>query len=85
MDGGARSIFLQEENTWPLRKVWIFLDNYRVRNATQHLSCGQPVLGQLIVSVFRYPNIASMYQCTDFLREIAQAAFSISASIIFKA
>jgi hypothetical protein len=35
--------------------------------------------------VFRYTNIASIHQCTDFLGEIAQAAFSISAGMIFKA
>jgi hypothetical protein len=85
MNGCARSILLQEEDAWSLWIVQVFLDNHRVLKATEHLSCGQPVLGQLIVSVFRYSNIASAYQSTHSLDELAQSSSSTSANMIFKA
>jgi hypothetical protein len=80
-----RSILLQQEDAWSLWIVQVFLDNHCVLKATERLSYGQPVLGQLIVSVLRYPNIASVYQSTHSREELAQSSSSISANMIFKA
>lgn len=63
----------------------VFLDDYRLGNATEHLSYAQPILGQLIVPVFRYPNIAGTYQSAHSLDELAQPPSSISANMIFRA
>ncbi len=85
MNGCARSILQQELDAWSLWVVQVFLDNHRVLKATEHLSYGQPVLRQLIVSVLRYLNIASVYQSTHLLEELAQSSSSISANMIFRA
>jgi hypothetical protein len=45
VDRRFHSVFLQKQGAWPFRKLWIFLDKYRLGNATEHLSGAQPVLG----------------------------------------
>lgn len=79
MDRCSRPVFLQKEGAWPFRKVWVFLDKDRLRNATEYLSGAQPVLGQFIVSVLRYTGITRMYQRSYFLNERAQVPSSIRA------
>lgn len=46
-------VFLQKQSAWPFRKLWIFLDKYRLRNTTEYLSGAQTVLGQFVVAVLR--------------------------------
>jgi len=85
MNWGAASILLQEQYAWSLWIVWVFLDHHRIRNAFQHFSRGQPILAQFIISVFRYPNLASLYQCAHLLKELAQTLFSKSVHVPLRA
>ena len=51
MDRQSGFILLQQKNTWSLWIVWILFYNHCTRNTTEHLSRGQAILGQLIVSM----------------------------------
>lgn len=62
MNGCPRSILLQKQDAWPLWIGRVFLDNHHLLNTVEHFSCGQSVLDQLIVFVFRYAHVASAYQ-----------------------
>lgn len=85
MNWVAASILLQEQNAWSLPIVRVLLNHHRIRNAAQNFSRGQPILDRLIISVFRYPNVASVYQCAHLLKELAQTSFSESVYVPLRA
>jgi hypothetical protein len=85
MKGRPASVFLQQQNAWSLCEVRIFLDNHGILDALDNFPRSQPVLGQLIVSVFRNPDIADAYQGPNSIEKVTQSQPSISALVIFTA
>lgn len=85
MDRRSHSVFLQKQSAWPFRKLWIILDKHRFRNTAEHLFGAQAILGQFIVAMLRYTNIARKYQGVYFLEERIQVPSSISADTFRRA
>ena len=51
MDRLPLAISLQQQNTWPLRIVWVVLNNLCICNSGQHIPNQDVIFSQLIVAV----------------------------------
>ena len=73
MNRGAGPVLLQQKGARALGIIRILLNQHRIQDSVDDFSRGEPVLGQSIVSMLGYANIARDKQRTQRFHKLIYA------------